>query len=206
MSYIPTVIENEGGNRERAFDIYSRLLRDRVIILGRPIDDTMANLIVAQMIFLSADDPEKEIQIYINSPGGSVSAGFAIYDTMQYVQAPVSTVAMGMAASFATVILMAGTKGRRYALPNSRIHLHQPLIGGRGLSGQASDLEIHANEIIRVKKELNALIAQHTGQTLEKIQKDTDRDFYLSPEEAIEYGLIDGVISSAELPVAAAKS
>ena len=203
MAYIPTVIENEGGNRERAFDIFSRLLRDRVIILGRPIDDTVANLIVAQLIFLSADDPEKEIQIYINSPGGSVSAGFAIYDTMQYVPAPVTTVAMGMAASFATVILMAGAKGHRFALPNSRIHLHQPLIGGRGLSGQASDLEIHANEIIRVKKELNELIAKHTGQPLEKVQKDTDRDFYLSPEEAIEYGLIDSVITSAPAPAAA---
>jgi ATP-dependent Clp protease, protease subunit len=201
MAYIPTVIENEGGNRERAFDIFSRLLRDRVIILGRPIDDAMANLIVAQLIFLSADDPEKEIQIYINSPGGSVSAGFAIYDTMQYVPAPVTTLAMGMAASFATVILMAGSKGRRYALPNARIHLHQPLIGGRGLSGQASDLEIHANEIIRVKKELNMLIAQHTGQPLEKVERDTDRDFYLSPEEAIEYGLIDGVITAPPVPV-----
>ncbi|GAC1652843.1 MAG: ATP-dependent Clp endopeptidase proteolytic subunit ClpP [Candidatus Dormibacteraceae bacterium] len=202
MGYVPTVIENEGGNRERAFDIYSRLLRDRVIMLGRPIDDTIANLVVAQLMFLNADDPEKEIQIYINSPGGQVSAGFAIYDTMQYVSAPVSTVAMGMAASFATVILMAGSKGRRFALPNSRIHLHQPLIGGRGLSGQASDLEIHANEIIRVKKELNLLIAHHTGQPLEKIQKDTDRDFYLSPEEAIEYGLIDGVIAQLAAPVA----
>jgi len=201
MAYIPTVIENEGGNRERAFDIFSRLLRDRVIILGRPIDDAMANLIVAQLIFLSADDPEKEIQIYINSPGGSVSAGFAIYDTMQYVSAPVTTLAMGMAASFATVILMAGSKGRRYALPNARIHLHQPLIGGRGLSGQASDLEIHANEIIRVKKELNMLISHHTGQPLEKVERDTDRDFYLSPEEAIEYGLIDGVITAPPVPV-----
>jgi ATP-dependent Clp protease, protease subunit len=201
MAYIPTVIENEGGNRERAFDIYSRLLRDRVIILGRPIDDTMANLIVAQLIFLSADDPEKEIQIYINSPGGSVSAGFAIYDTMQYVPAPIMTVAMGMAASFATVILMSGAKGKRFALSNARIHLHQPLIGGRGLSGQASDLEIHANEIIRVKKELNQLIAQHSGQPLEKIERDTDRDFYLSPEEAIDYGLIDGVITAPPVPV-----
>ena len=204
MAYIPTVIENEGGNRERAFDIYSRLLRDRVIILGRPIDDTVANLIVAQLIFLSADDPEKEIQVYVNSPGGSVSAGFAIYDTMQYVPAPISTVAMGMAASFATVILLSGTKGKRFALPNSRIHLHQPLIGGRGLSGQASDLEIHANEIIRVKKELNHLIATHTGQPFEKIEKDTDRDFYLSPEEAIEYGIIDGVITAPAIPVGAA--
>ena len=201
MAYIPTVIENEGGNRERAFDIYSRLLRDRVIILGRPIDDAMANLIVAQLIFLAADDPEKEIQVYINSPGGQVSAGFAIYDTMQYVPAPIMTVAMGMAASFATVILMAGAKGKRFALPNARIHLHQPLIGGRGLSGQASDLEIHANEIIRVKKELNGLIAKHTGQPLERVEKDTDRDFYLSPEEAIEYGIIDGVISQIPTPV-----
>ena len=206
MGWVPTVVENEGGNRERAFDIYSRLLRDRIVIVGRPIDDVVANLIVAQLIFLSADDPDKEIQVYVNSPGGSVSAGFAIYDTMQYVPAPISTVAMGMAASFATVILMSGTKGKRFALPNSRIHLHQPLIGGRGLSGQASDLEIHANEIIRVKKELNHLIATHTGQPFEKIEKDTDRDFYLSPEEAIEYGIIDGVITAPAIPVGAAAS
>ena len=193
--HVPTVIENEGGNRERAFDIYSRLLRDRVIMLGRPIDDTMANLLVAQLIFLAADDPEKEIQIYINSPGGSVASGFAIYDTMQYIKPPISTVAMGMAASFATVILMAGAKGRRFALPNARIHLHQPLIGGRGLTGQATDLDIHAREIMRIRKELNELISQHTGQSVEKVEKDSDRDFYLSPEEAIEYGLIDGIIS-----------
>ena len=201
MAYVPTVIENEGGNRERAFDIYSRLLRDRVIILGRPIDDTMANLIVAQLIFLSADDPEKEIQVYINSPGGSVSAGFAIYDTMQYVPCPISTLAVGRAASFGTVILMAGTKGRRFALPNARIHLHQPLIAGQGLQGQASDLEIHAKEMLRVKDELNALIAQHTGQPLDRVVKDTDRDFYLSPAEAIEYGLIDGVIGGPAIEV-----
>lgn len=195
--HIPTVTENEGGNRERSFDIYSRLLRDRVIMLGRPIDDTMANLIVAQLIFLAADDAEKEIQIYINSPGGSVASGFAIYDTMQYIKPPISTVAMGMAASFATVILMAGAKGRRFALPNARIHLHQPLIGGRGLRGQATDLEIHAKEIMRIKAELNALIAHHTGQTVERVEKDADRDFYLSPEEAIDYGLIDGIIAQA---------
>src|SRR6202158_86477 len=151
MAYIPTVIENEGGNRERAFDIYSRLLGDRVIILGRPIDDTMANLIVAQLIFLSADDPEKEIQIYINSPGGSVSAGVAIYDTMQYVQSPISTVCIGRAASFGTVVLMAGAKGKRFSLPSSTIHMHQPLIGGKGLQGQASDLDIHAREIVRIR-------------------------------------------------------
>jgi len=201
--HVPTVTENEGGNRERSFDIYSRLLRDRVIMLGRPIDDTVANLLVAQLIFLAADDAEKEIQIYINSPGGSVASGFAIYDTMQYIKPPISTVAMGMAASFATVILMAGAKGRRFALPNARIHLHQPLIGGRGLRGQATDLEIHAREIMRIKAELNLLIAHHTGQPVEKVERDTDRDFYLSPEEAIEYGLIDGIISQTPSIVAA---
>ena len=200
MAYIPTVIENEGGNRERAFDIYSRLLRDRVIIVGRPVDDTMANLIVAQLIFLNAEDPEKEIHMYINSPGGQVSAGFAIYDTMQYVSAPVSTVAMGMAASFATILLMAGTKGRRYALPNARIHMHQPLIAGRGLQGQATDLDIHAREIVRIKQVLNELIARHTGQPLQRVERDTDRDYFLSPEEAIEYGLIDGMINSPVPP------
>lgn len=194
---IPTVIENEGGNRERAFDIYSRLLRDRVIIVGRPIDDAIANLIVAQLIFLNAEDPDKEIQIYVNSPGGQVSSGFAIYDTMQFVSAPVSTVAMGMTASFGTILLMAGRKGMRFALPNARIHLHQPLIAGRGITGQATDLEIHAREIIRIKRELNEIIAKHTGQPIDKVEKDTDRDFYLSPEEAIEYGLIDGVITKA---------
>ena len=198
---IPTVIENEGGNRERAFDIYSRLLRDRVIIVGRPIDDAIANLIVAQLIFLNAEDPDKEIQLYINSPGGQVSSGFAIYDTIQFVSAPVSTVAMGMTASFGTILLMAGRKGMRFALPNARIHLHQPLIAGRGITGQATDLEIHAREIIRIKRELNDIIAKHTGQPIDKVEKDTDRDFYLSPEEAIEYGLIDGVITKT--PVAA---
>ncbi|HLQ61079.1 MAG TPA: ATP-dependent Clp protease proteolytic subunit [Candidatus Acidoferrales bacterium] len=193
MALVPTVVENE-GNRERAFDIFSRLLRDRIIIVGRPIDDVVANLVVAQLIFLAAEDPEKEIQIYVNSPGGSVAAGFAVYDTMQYVSSPVSTVAVGRAASFGTVVLMAGAKGRRFALPNTRIHLHQPLIGGRGMRGQASDLEIHAREILRIKDELNRLIAKHTGQPLERVERDTDRDFFLSPEEAIDYGLIDGVI------------
>ena len=202
MALIPTVIENEGGNRERAFDIYSRLLRDRIIIVGRPIDDTMANLIVAQLVFLAAEDAEKEIQIYVNSPGGSVSAGFAIYDTMQYVPCPISTLAIGRAASFGTVILMAGTKGKRFALPNARIHLHQPLISGQGLQGQASDLEIHAKEIMRIKAELNELIAKHTGQPLERVEKDTDRDFYMSPQEAIEYGLIDGMIGGPGIAVA----
>jgi ATP-dependent Clp protease protease subunit len=198
MAVVPTVIENEGGSRERAFDIYSRLLRDRIIIVGRPIDDTIANLVVAQLIFLAADDPEKEIQVYINSPGGSVASGFAIYDTMQYVKPPISTVAVGRAASFGTILLMGGAKGRRFALPNTRIHLHQPLIAGRGLQGQATDLDIHAREIIRLRGVLNELISHHTGQALERVEKDTDRDFYMSPEEAIEYGLIDGLIQHPE--------
>ena len=204
MAYVPTVTENEGGNRERTFDIYSRLLKDRIILIGRPIDDVVANLVVAQLIYLSADDPEKEIQIYVNSPGGAVSAGFAIYDTMQYVQPPISTVCIGRAASFGTVVLMAGTKGRRFSLPSATIHMHQPLIGGRGLQGQASDLDIHAREIVRIKSVLNELIAKHTGQPLERVDRDTDRDFFLNPEEAVEYGLIDGIIQQTALPVLAA--
>jgi ATP-dependent Clp protease protease subunit len=204
MGWVPTVVENEGGNRERAFDIYSRLLRDRIVIVGRPIDDVVANLIVAQLIFLAAEDPDKEIQMYVNSPGGAVAAGMAIYDTMQYVKAPISTVAVGRTASFGTVLLMAGEKGKRFALPNARIHMHQPLIAGRGLTGQATDLDIHAREILRIKNELNELIARHTGQPLERVERDTDRDFYMSPEEAISYGLVDGVIDAAP-EVAAAK-
>ncbi|MBO0684670.1 MAG: ATP-dependent Clp protease proteolytic subunit [Candidatus Dormibacteraeota bacterium] len=202
-AWVPTVVENEGGNRERSFDIYSRLLRDRIIMVARPIDDVVANLIVAQLIFLAAEDPEREIQMYINSPGGSVASGFAIYDTMQYVPPPVATFAVGRAASFGTVLLMAGAKGRRFALPNARIHLHQPLITGRGLQGQATDLDIHAREIVRIKDELNHLIAKHTGQPLERIERDTDRDFYLSPEEAIGYGLIDGMVETTPLPTPA---
>jgi ATP-dependent Clp protease protease subunit len=204
VAYIPTVTENEGGNRERSFDIYSRLLKDRIILIGRPIDDVVANLVVAQLIYLSADDPEKEIQIYINSPGGAVSAGFAIYDTMQYVQSPISTVCIGRAASFGTVVLMAGAKGKRFSLPSSTIHMHQPLIGGKGLQGQASDLDIHAREIVRIRTVLNELIAKHTGQALERVERDTDRDFFLTPEEAIEYGLIDAIIQQTPVPVLAA--
>src|SRR5579864_2030696 len=204
VGYVPTVTENEGGNRERTFDIYSRLLKDRIILIGRPIDDIVANLVVAQLMYLAADDPEKEIQIYVNSPGGSVSSGFAIYDTMQYVQAPISTVCIGRAASFGTVILMAGAKGRRFSLPSSNIHMHQPLIGGRGLQGQASDLDIHAREIIRLRGVLNGLIAKHTGQPLERVERDTDRDFFLTPKEAVEYGLIDGIIEQARVPALAA--
>jgi ATP-dependent Clp protease, protease subunit len=203
VGYVPTVTENEGGNRERTFDIYSRLLKDRIILIGRPIDDIVANLVVAQLMYLAADDPTKEIQIYINSPGGSVSSGFAIYDTMQYVQPPISTVCIGRAASFGTVVLMAGAKGRRFSLPSSNIHMHQPLIGGRGLQGQASDLDIHAREIIRIRGVLNELIAKHTGQPLERVERDTDRDFFLTPQEAVDYGLIDGIIQQTAVPVPA---
>jgi ATP-dependent Clp protease protease subunit len=199
MAWVPTVVENEGGGRERSFDIYSRLLRDRIIMISRPINDVVANLVVAQLIFLAADDPDKEISVYINSPGGAVSSGFAIYDTMQHVSPPISTVALGRTASFATVLLMAGAPGRRLALPNASIHLHQPLIAGRGLQGQASDLDIHAREIIRIKQVLNELVAQHTGQPLDRVDRDTDRDFYLNPVEAIEYGLIDGMIEAPAL-------
>ena len=206
MAYVPTVTENEGGNRERTFDIYSRLLKDRIILIGRAIDDVVANLVVAQLIYHAADDPEKEIQIYINSPGGAVTAGFAIYDTMQYVAVPISTVCVGRAASFGTVILMAGAKGRRFSLPNSNIHMHQPLIGGKGLQGQASDLDIHAREIIRLKTVLNDLIVKHTGQPLERVERDTDRDFFLTPQEAVEYGLIDGIIEQTPVAVLAAAS
>ena len=203
MAYVPTVVENEGGNRERTFDIYSRLLKDRIILIGRPIDDVVANLVVAQLMYLAADAPEKEIQIYVNSPGGAVTAGLAIYDTMQYVQAPISTVCIGRAASFGTVILMAGAKGMRFSLPNATIHMHQPLIGGKGLQGQASDLDIHAREIIRIRAVLNELIAKHTGQPLERVERDTDRDYFLNPKEAVEYGLIDGIIADTRAPALA---
>jgi ATP-dependent Clp protease, protease subunit len=204
VGYVPTVTENEGGNRERSFDIYSRLLKDRIILIGRPIDDVVANLVVAQLMYLAADDPEKEIQIYVNSPGGAVTAGFAIYDTMQYVRAPISTVCIGRAASFGTVVLMAGEKGRRFSLPSSTIHMHQPLIGGQGMQGQASDLDIHAREILRIKDVLNGLISKHTGQPLERVERDTDRDFFLSAQEAVDYGLIDGIIQQTPAPVLAA--
>jgi len=203
LAYIPTVVENEGGNRERSFDIYSRLLRDRIILIGRPIDDVVANLVVAQLIFLAADAPEKEIQIYVNSPGGAVTAGLAIYDTMQYVQSPISTVCIGRAASFGTIVLMAGARGKRYSLPSSTIHMHQPLIGGKGLQGQASDLDIHAREIIRIRGVLNDLIVKHTGQQLSRVERDTDRDFFLNPQEAVEYGLIDSIIEQTRVPVLA---
>jgi ATP-dependent Clp protease protease subunit len=194
MGWVPTVVENEGGNRERAFDIYSRLLRDRIVIVGRPIDDVVANLIVAQLIFLAAEDPDKEVQMYVNSPGGAVAAGMAIYDTMQYVKPPISTVAVGRTASFGTVLLMGGAKGKRFALPNARILMHQP---SAGLGGSASDIRIQAEQLLFTKNRMAELIAEHSGQSLDQILRDSDRDRWFSAEEAREYGLLDQVMDSA---------
>ncbi|QQE76701.1 ATP-dependent Clp endopeptidase proteolytic subunit ClpP [Brevibacillus composti] len=192
MNLIPTVIE-QTNRGERAYDIYSRLLKDRIIFLGTPINDTVANIVVAQMLFLQAEDPEKDIHLYINSPGGSITAGMAIYDTMQFIKPDVSTICIGMAASMGAFLLAAGTKGKRYALPNSEVMIHQPLGGAQG---QASDIEIAAKRILRMREHLNKILSERTGQPLERIQKDTDRDNFLSAQEAMEYGLIDKVISS----------
>jgi ATP-dependent Clp protease protease subunit len=192
MSYIPIVIE-QTGRTERAYDIYSRLLKDRIIFVGTGIDDMVANIVIAQLLFLQTEDPDKDIHLYINSPGGIVSSGLAIYDTMQYVKPDIATYCIGQAASMGALLLSAGTKGKRFALPNSRIMLHQPM---GGFHGQATDVEIHAREILRMKDTLNKIIAFHTGQSLEKIQADTDRDFFMSGAEAKEYGIVDEVISS----------
>jgi ATP-dependent Clp protease protease subunit len=181
------------GRGERAYDIFSRLLKDRIVFLGTEVHDEVANLITAQFLFLESEDPDKEISFYINSPGGSVTAGMAIYDTMQFVKPPISTLCMGQAASMGALLLAAGAKGRRYALPHSRMIIHQPLGGAQG---QAVDIEIHAKEIIRAREEMNNLLAHHTGQSLRKIEKDTDRDFIMNPVQAVEYGLIDEVIVS----------
>jgi ATP-dependent Clp protease, protease subunit len=191
-SLVPIVVE-QTGRGERAYDIYSRLLKDRIVFLGTEINDDVANLVTAQFLFLESEDPEKEISFYINSPGGSVTAGMAIYDAMQFIKPPVSTLCMGQAASMGAVLLAAGAKGRRYALPHSRMIIHQPLGGAQG---QALDIEIHAKEIIRAREEMNGILAHHTGQSLRKIEKDTDRDFIMSPTQAVEYGLIDEVIVS----------
>ncbi len=191
-SLIPIVIE-QSSRGERAFDIYSRLLRDRIIFLGTPITDEVANLIIAQMLFLESEDPDKDIHFYINSPGGLVTAGLAIYDTMQYIKPDVSTLCMGQAASMAAVLLAAGVKGKRYALPHSRILLHQPM---GGFQGQATDVEIQAKEILRLREELNRILTIHTGQSMERIAKDTDRDFYMSGEQAKDYGIVDEVITT----------
>ena len=195
--YPPYVIERSSRG-ERSYDIFSRLLMDRIIFLGTPVNDDVANIIIAQMLFLQADNPERDIHLYINSPGGSVSAGLAIYDTMQFLKAPVETICMGMAASMGAFLLAAGTKGKRIALPHSRIMIHQPSQSGGG--GTASDIEIQAKEIIYLRSKLNELMAKHTGQSVEQVEKDTDRDRFMSAEEAKEYGLIDTVIeNSAEI-------
>jgi ATP-dependent Clp protease, protease subunit len=191
MALVPMVIE-QTSRGERAYDIYSRLLRDNIIFLGTPIDDQIANLIIAQLLFLSGEDPEKDIQFYINSPGGSITAGLAIYDTMQYIRNDVVTFCIGQAASMGAFLLMAGTRGKRFGLPNSRILIHQPSMGG--LAGQATDIDIHAREIIRIREITNKLMAKHTGQSLEKIERDVERDFIMNAPQAKEYGIIDEII------------
>jgi ATP-dependent Clp protease, protease subunit len=191
MALVPMVIE-QTSRGERAYDIYSRLLRDNIIFLGTPIDDQIANLMIAQLLFLSGEDPEKDIQFYINSPGGSITAGLAIYDTMQYIRNDVVTFCIGQAASMGAFLLMAGTKGKRFGLPNSRILIHQPSMGG--LAGQATDIDIHAREIIRIREITNKLMAKHTGQGLEKIERDVERDFIMNAPQAREYGIIDEII------------
>lgn len=192
---IPMVIE-QTGRGERAFDIFSRLLKDNVIFLGEPIDDHIASVVIAQMLFLEAENPERDIVLYVNSPGGSISAGLAIYDTMQYVKPDVMTICMGMAASMAAVLLAGGAKGKRYALPHSRVLIHQPL--AFGLSGQATDIDIHARDILRLRARLNEILARHSGQALEKINADTERDFILEAQEALAYGLVDKIIDRRE--------
>lgn len=193
---IPYVVE-QTHRGERSYDLYSRLLKDRIIMLGTEVNDDVANVIVAQLLFLESEDPEKPINLYINSPGGSVTAGLAIYDTMQYVRAPVSTICVGQAASFGAVLLLAGAKGRRFALPNARIMMHQPHGGTRG---QATDIEIQVREMLRLKSRLNEIIQKHTGHSIERIEKDTDRDYYLSAEEARQYGVIDEVLQRLPTP------
>jgi ATP-dependent Clp protease, protease subunit len=192
MPYMPVPYVVEQTHRgERSYDIYSRLLKDRIIMLGTEVDDDVANVIVAQLLFLESEDPDKDINLYINSPGGSVTAGLAIYDTMQYVKPAVSTICVGQAASMAAMLLLAGAKGKRYALPNARIMIHQPMGGARG---QATDIDIQAREILRMKAKLNELIAKHTNQTLERVEKDTDRDYFMGAVEAKQYGIIDEVV------------
>jgi len=198
MNVIPMVIES-GARGERAFDIYSLLLRERIIMLGMPINDQVANVIIAQLLYLAREDPDKDISLYIHCPGGIISAGLAIYDTMQFIQPDVSTICVGLAASMGTLLLSSGAKGKRYALPNSTIHMHQAFGGAQG---QAADIEIAAREIMRIQDIIRGIIAKHTGQTLEKITHDTDRDFYLNPEQAVEYGIVDEVLGKATKEVA----
>lgn len=190
MNLVPMVVEKSSMG-ERAYDIYSRLLKDRIIFIGTPIDDNVANLVIAQLLFLESEDPKKDVYIYINSPGGSVSAGLAVYDTMKYIKCDITTICVGMAASMAAVLLAGGSKGKRFSLPHSRILIHQVM---GGTQGQASDIDIQAKEILRMKALLNEILADHTGQSINKIERDTDRDYYMSPEEAKKYGLIDKVM------------
>jgi ATP-dependent Clp protease protease subunit len=199
---IPFVIETTHRG-ERAYDLYSRLLKDRIVMLGTPVTDDVANIIVAQLLFLESEDPDKGISLYVNSPGGSVTAGLAIYDTMQYVKCPVSTICIGQAASMGALLLLAGSTGKRYALPNARIMIHQPLGGAQG---QASDIDIQAKEILRLRSYINGLIVKHTGHSVERIEKDTERDYFLSAEEARQYGIIDEVVNKQILVPAANKT
>lgn len=194
--FVPTVIESTGRG-ERAYDIFSRLLRERIIMVNGPIEDTLANLVVAQLLFLAAEDSQREVNVYINSPGGAITAGLAIYDTMRILPCPVATTCVGFAASFGTILLMAGDHGLRRSLPHARIHMHQPLIQG-GIGGQATDIDIHAREILHTRDVLNEIIQRHTGQPLERIRRDTERDFFMSATEAVEYGIIDEVLPLAE--------
>jgi len=192
VTLVPIVVE-QSNRGERAYDIYSRLLKDRIIFLGTAIDDDVANLLIAQMLFLESEDPDKDINIYVNSPGGVVTAGLAIYDTMQYVKPDVSTICMGQAASMAAVLLAAGASGKRFGLPNSRVMIHQPL---GGIQGQATDIEIHSRELLKIRKRLNEIISRHTGQPVEKVAKDTERDYFMDSEMAQSYGIIDSVVES----------
>ncbi len=196
---VPMVVE-QTSRGERAYDIYSRLLKENIIFLGTPIDDTVANLIIAQLLFLEAEDPERDISIYINSPGGSITSGLAILDTMQFIRPDIVTICVGQAASMAAVLLAMGTKGKRFSLPNSRIMIHQPSM--QGLAGQAADIDIYAREILRMREMLNQVLASATGQTLERVARDVDRDYIMSPEQAVEYGMIDRVISSRDMAAA----
>ncbi len=193
--FIPTVVEATGRG-ERAYDLFSRLLKDRIVMVNGPVEDGMANLVIAQLLFLAAEDKNREINVYINSPGGSVYAGMGIYDTMRVLPCPIATTCVGYAASFGTILLMAGDHGKRYSMPHARIHMHQPLQGG--LSGQATDIDIHAREILHLRDVLNGIIHEHTGQSLERIKRDTDRDFFMSAADAKEYGIIDEVLTLAE--------
>ena len=196
MSYLVPMVVEQTSRGERAYDIYSRLLKDRIIFIGTPIDDSVANTVIAQMLFLEAEDPDKDIWLYINSPGGAVHAGLAVYDTMQYIRAQINTVSMGLAASMGAVLLAAGTEGRRFSLPHARVMIHQPL---GGVHGQAADIAIHAQEILKTRETLNNILVKHTKQPLERIQKDTDRDFFMSAADAKEYGIVDDIMYTREV-------